>query len=102
MIKSLFTRARVRLKDFARKLGNEIYLVFKAYLFSDFKMFDNSNAKEWDGEEMHDDMHVLYFYGIVTSSQVMPTMMKKISNTVHTIALVSAGFTRCTSLVTTS
>ena len=53
-------------------------------------------------EEMHKDMHVLYFYGIVTSSQVMPTMMKKISNTVHTIALVSAGFTRCTSLVTTS
>ena len=87
MIKSLFTRARVQLKDFARKLGNEIYLVFKAYLFSDFKMFDNSNAKEWDGEEMHDDMHVLYFYGIVTSSQVMPTMMKKISN----IALVSGA-----------
>ena len=91
MIKSLVTRARVQLKDFARKLGNEIYLVFKAYLFSDFKMFDNSNAKEWDGEEMHDDMHVLYFYGIVTSSQVMPTMMKKISNTVHTIALVSGA-----------
>ena len=40
---------------------------------------------------MHKDMHVLYFYGIVTSSQVMPTMMKKISNTVHTIALVSGA-----------
>ena len=38
-------------------------------------------------EEMHKDMHVLYFYGIVTSSQVMPTMMKKISN----IALVSGA-----------
>ena len=42
-------------------------------------------------EEMHKDMHVLYFYGIVTSSQVMPTMMIKVSNTVHTIALVSGA-----------
>ena len=31
------------------RVGNEIYLVFKAYLFSGFKMFDNSNAKEWEG-----------------------------------------------------